>query len=226
MSKYGDDKLVSEEIHDIFNEYPQVLYGFSNIDFSKYSEEYKCALVFAVPYSEMMTLKTNNEEKFQAGIDAARGKIDEIISKLENMFCKNKIKYCVPPVAQSSENELIAPFSFKYAAVNAGLGWIGKNDVLITESYGPRQRLSAVLLDYDLPKGIPIIESRCSQQCNKCINVCPHKALTGFTWNINAKRREIIDYKLCNEKRSMFIEKLGRKSSCGLCMVVCPFGIN
>jgi len=30
--------------------------------------------------------------------------------------------------AQLSEETLIAPFSFKFAGVNASLGWIGKNE--------------------------------------------------------------------------------------------------
>ena len=32
-------------------------------------------------------------------------------------------------MAQNNDEEFVAPFSYKYAAVNAGLGWIGKNDV-------------------------------------------------------------------------------------------------
>ena len=35
---------------------------------------------------------------------------------------------------------------------------------------------------------------------------------------------EIIDYHLCNQKRSTYIKSHGRKNACGLCMVVCPFG--
>lgn len=34
-------------------------------------------------------------------------------------------QYYIPPVAQSNEETLIAPFLFKFTSVNAGLGWIG-----------------------------------------------------------------------------------------------------
>lgn len=67
---------------------------------------------------------------------------------------------------------LAAPFSFKYAAFNAGLGWIGKNDVAITEKYGPRVRLSAVLIDKQFTYGQRIVKSNCLDLCKKCIEIC------------------------------------------------------
>ena len=68
-----------------------------------------------------------------------------------------QVKYDIPPVAQSNEADLEAPFSFKFAAVNAGLGWIGKNDVVITEKYGPRVRLSAILINEQFEYGNKIL---------------------------------------------------------------------
>ena len=96
---------------------------------------------------------------------------------------------------------------------------------MITEKYGPRVRLSAILINYDLPIGTPITKSKCPPECNICLNACPHKALTGYQWNIGAKREELIDYKLCNQKRSLYLKTHHRKHSCGLCMVSCPFGL-
>lgn len=95
-----------------------------------------------------------------------------------------KNKRQLPPVAQQNEEDLLAVFSFKYAAVNAGLGWIVKNDVLIIEKYGPRVRLSAVLVDYPFETGRKITVSRCAS-CNRCVDICPHKALKGLNWDIN-----------------------------------------
>ena len=123
-----------------------------------------------------------------------------------------------------SEADLEAPFSFKFAAVNAGLGWIGKNDVIITEKYGPRVRLSAILINEQFEYGNKILMSNCPENCKKCVEVCPYHALHGVQWNIDAFRSEIIDYSLCNEKRSIYLKTHGRKNACGLCMAVCPFG--
>lgn len=219
------ERVILEKIKEIFMEYPKIKFGFTKIDFSKYSKEYKCALIFAVPYSHRLSVKTYNEQLFEKSICDARIIIDEVVPKLEAVFKESRVKYFVPPTAQNNEDKLVAPFSFKYAAVNAGLGWIGKNDVLITEN-GPMQRLSAILLDADIKCGQPIKESRCPDKCTKCVSACPHKALKGVIWNIKSKRQEIVDYHLCNKKRSLFIEKLGRKSSCGLCLVSCPYGLQ
>ncbi len=215
--------MLEKNIRDIFSEHPEVIYGFTDIAYSEYANAYKSALVFAVPYGEQLTIETYSEEKFEKGIQDAKNKVEEIILELQNLLDKYKIKYDIPPVAQSNEEDLKAPFSFKFAAVNAGIGWIGKNDVVITLKYGPRVRLSAVLIDEQFVYGNKILNSNCPPNCKKCVDACPHKALHNVQWNIGSLRSDIIDYKLCNEKRSLY-RIHGRKNACGLCMAACPFG--
>ncbi len=217
--------MFSKRIQQIFTNLPEVIYGYTDISYSPFSKEYKAALVLAVPYDKQLNLENYTEEGFDNSILSARNKLELLLKDIELVLKEECIKYYIPPVAQQNEDELLALFSFKHAAINAGLGWIGKNDVLITEEYGPRVRLSAVLIDYPFETGKRITESRCGS-CTRCVDICPHKALTGANWNINTHRTELIDYHLCNQKRSMYIEKHGRKNACGLCMVVCPFGMR
>ena len=217
--------MIEEKIRQLFLQYPKVIYGFTNISYSSYASEYKSALVLAVPYGEQLTIQSYTEERFEKGIQEAKRLVDEILLKLEGIFLELKISYYIPPMAQSNEEELLAPFSYKYAAVNAGLGWIGKNDVVITEKYGPRIRLSAVLIDHEFTYGQKIVESKCPTSCKICVDTCPYNALHNVMWNIDTLRDDIIDYRLCNQKRSLYIEKHGRKNACGLCMAACPFGI-
>ena len=217
-------KMIDKKIQQIFAGIPEVIYGYTDISYSSFSEEYKSALVFAVPYEEQLILANYTEEGFEKSILNARKKVEIILRDIEAVLKEENIKHYIPPVAQQNEEDLLAVFSFKYAAVNAGLGWIGKNDVLITEKYGPRVRLSAVLIDYPFQIGRKNIKSRCAS-CNKCVDICPYKALKGSNWDINTFRNDLIDYYLCNQKRSEYIEKHGRKNACGLCMVVCPFGM-
>ncbi len=130
------------------------------------------------------------------------------------------------PYADTYKSALVfGPFSFKYAAVNAGLGWIGKNDVVITKQYGPRVRLSVILINEPFTYGPKVLYSNCPENCRKCVDACPHEALHNVQWNRNSFRKDIIDYRLCNEKRSLYLKTHGRKNACGLCMVACPFGI-
>ena len=164
------------------------------------------------------------EERFEQGIQSAKTSLEAVLISIEDILRKNQVKYWIPPVAQENETELRALFSFKTAAARAGIGWFGKNDVIITERYGPRVRLSAVLIDAVFEYGQPITVGRCPEDCTKCFDICPCKALKNRQWTVDTDRSEIIDYRRCNQMRSSFIPKLGRKSACGLCMAVCPVG--
>lgn len=219
-----DFTMLEKNIRDLFLTYPQTLYGFTDTSYSTYADVYQSALVFAVPYGEQLTLETYTEEAFEKGIQDARNIVEKILAQLEKILTEQKVTYYIPPVAQNNETDLEAPFSFKFAAIHAGLGWIGKNDVVIIKKYGPRVRLSAVLIDAPFAYSEKITESLCPEHCRDCVDACPHKALHHTTWNIDSVRSDLIDYKLCNEKRSLSIKTLGRKHACGLCMAACPFG--
>jgi len=215
--------MLIDELKELLGK-EKLKYGFSKIDYGDFAVEYKCALVIAVPYGKQLTLDIYSEKAFEQGICGARDAIDRILPRVEKILKMYSVKYYIPPVVQSNETDLKAPFSFKFAAVNAALGWIGKNDVLITQEYGPRVRLSAILCDYDFQCGTPIIESKCPDECVECVRACPYKAISGRKWNIHSKREELINYYLCNQKRELFIEKNGRKNACGICMAACPLG--
>ena len=216
--------MIEKNIRDIFSQYPEVLYGFADTSYSAYAGDYQSALVFAVPYGEQLTVETYSEERFEKGIQDAKRILEKILAQLKETLDEHAVAYYIPPVAQDDEEELKAPFSFKFAAVHAGLGWIGKNDVVITGKYGPRVRLSAILINERFVYGEKIIRNHCPEDCHKCVDACPHKALHGVPWNIDSFRSEIIDYRLCNEKRSLYLKTHGRKNACGLCMAACPFG--
>jgi len=218
--------MIENAIEKVFECYPEVLYGYTDISYSQFYKQYKSALVFAVPYTNQLSINDYSEIAFEEGIVGARDNLNIILEKIEAVLKDILINYYIPSVTQNNKEDLVAPFSFKFAAVNAGLGWIGKNDVVITEKYGPRVRLSAILINEILPFGQPITKSKCSDSCSKCVVACPYGALYGAKWDIEKHRNEIMNYKLCNQKRSLYIEKHGRKNACGLCMVACPYGKN
>jgi len=212
------------EIRKLFLEYPDALYGFADIAYSPYACDYASALVFAVPYTEQLTHKSYSEERFERGIQFAKIRLEAILARLETILRGHGAGYWIPPTAQESEDSLLAPFSFKFAAVNAGLGWVGKNDVIITQRYGPRIQLSVVLIDAVFDCGTPITASACPESCRECADICPCGALKNQLWSIDTRRADIIDYQRCNRMRSAYIDRLGRKHACGLCLTVCPIG--
>lgn len=66
----------------------------------------------------------------------------------------------------------------KDVAVLAGLGCIGKNNVLITPQYGPHQRLRVMLTDADLPTTGAIDFDACIDCPMPCRDACPQGAFT------------------------------------------------
>lgn len=119
-------------------------------------------------------------------------------------------------------------FSHKMAATRAGLGWIGKTDLLVTEEFGPRLRLVTVLTDRALePLLPPVEESRCGE-CEECVRACPARAANGRAWDIRTDRDEFYDAFACRRKaRELSRRRINMEISlCGVCVSVCPRGAS
>ena len=116
--------------------------------------------------------------------------------------------------------------SHKMVATRAGLGWIGKTDLLITKKFGPRLRLTSILLqDRVIPESKPIDISRCGT-CNICVDVCPAKAANGKIWDITVDREDFFDAGKCRNQCAEFGRtRLSMDARvCGMCVAACPIG--
>jgi epoxyqueuosine reductase QueG len=71
----------------------------------------------------------------------------------------------------------IAFFSHRHAALLAGLGTFGTNNMLLTPQYGPRVRFGSVLTAARLPPD-PMLEEQLCIRCMRCVDMCPSKALS------------------------------------------------
>lgn len=129
--------------------------------------------------------------------------------------------YPIPASSMLNNDKLEAVFSHKLAANLAGLGWIGKNCLLITPKYGPRLRLATVLTNAPLTAGEPIANG-CGI-CTKCADVCPSKAIKGVSFSPDEPRDKRVDALKCDIYTSERMEKYGN-ANCGLCVQVCPWG--
>ena len=117
---------------------------------------------------------------------------------------------------------LQAPFSHKMAATLAGLGWIGKCDLLVTPQFGSAVRFATVLTDAPLDCGAPVTDSRCGA-CTSCVDVCPGHACRGVLWRQGMAREEFWDPKACMAGMKAINAARGTDFQiCGLCIAVCP----
>jgi len=111
----------------------------------------------------------------------------------------------------------------KTVATRAGLGWIGKCAMLVTEAYGSAVRVSSVLTDAPLPADQAITESRCGT-CDRGVSNCPGEAPSGREWSTNTLREDYFDAYRCHKtciERSWRVEP--GELFCGLCTLVCPW---
>ncbi len=70
----------------------------------------------------------------------------------------------------------LAHLSLKHAAVSAGLGELGRNNLLLTPQFGPHQRLCAIITEAPLESDLPF-EGKLCTDCKACEKACPSSAL-------------------------------------------------
>lgn len=73
--------------------------------------------------------------------------------------------------------------SLKHAGVQAGLGKIGKNTLLVNEKFGNMIWLNAVLTSAELEADPIAAYEGCIPGCSLCVEACPVKALDGVSMN-------------------------------------------
>jgi len=102
--------------------------------------------------------------------------------------------------------------SHKKVAVEAGLGWIGRNNLLVNSRFGSRIRLVTILTDFPLKTG-PREGLGCGD-CKACIAVCPAGAIK--------ERKEDFDHLSCYRQLDCFRKKcrIGHHI-CGICVKAC-----
>lgn len=115
----------------------------------------------------------------------------------------------------------------KTVAVRAGLGWIGKSALLVTEPYGSAIRLTSVLTDAPLDCGDSSLGSKCGG-CMRCAHACPGRAISGRLWSAGTDRDDFFDAMACRRKaREIAADTLGKKITlCGKCIEICPYTQN
>lgn len=114
----------------------------------------------------------------------------------------------------TSYMDFVGVMSQRHAAIAAGLGTWGLNDLLITPDFGPRVRIITILTDAELTPSPKLDRDPCIG-CNLCVKYCPAHA-------ISADRSVGIDKGKCMLCLMETKRKTGGEGTCGICQKVCP----
>ena len=188
------------------------------IDPTKLVEGCKSVIVVALNYypTKNLDLGTLKVARFAHGQDyhqIIRGKLSNLLAQIQASGVNVKGR-------GFSDS---APIAERYWAVQAGLGWIGKNQMVILPGMGSYFFLGVLFVDLELDYGTPS-PNRCGK-CNRCQMACPTKALD----HQGLDARKCLSY-LTIEKSGHFnveeaahMNKKGWIFGCDICQEVCPW---
>lgn len=108
-------------------------------------------------------------------------------------------------------------------AQRAGLGWIGKNSMLMSREFGSYVLLGELLVDIELQSDRPHLESYCGT-CTRCLDACPTNAIV-TPGEIDANR--CISYHTIENRKLAPVELRAEFQDwifgCDICQEVCPW---
>ncbi len=120
-----------------------------------------------------------------------------------------------------------APVLERQWAQRAGLGWIGKNSLLLRQGKGSFYFIAEILTGLELEYDTPSTFDRCGR-CTRCIDACPTQAILPNR-TINASR--CISYLTIELKDEILPGEFKGKMNdwifgCDICQDVCPWNRN
>ncbi|MDR2585548.1 MAG: tRNA epoxyqueuosine(34) reductase QueG [Prevotellaceae bacterium] len=114
-----------------------------------------------------------------------------------------------------------APILERAWAAKAGLGWIGKSNLLISPKFGPYTFISVILTNLELETDNPM-EPQCGS-CLNCVKACPTGALNA-PFSLDARR--CISYQTIEKKGPCTQNPSPYIFGCEICLRACPYGAN
>jgi epoxyqueuosine reductase len=116
-----------------------------------------------------------------------------------------------------------APLREREAAMRAGIGWIGKNTMLVHPQHGCYTLLGTILWTEELPPDPPAVD-HCAE-CRRCLDACPTGAFPA-PYELDARR--CLSYWTIEQRAELPAEMQAaqgtRAFGCDACLAACPFG--
>ena len=168
------------------------------------------------PKDNLLPLTDYKFARYARGADyhnVIKEKLSKIIDYLDEKAPGNKHKIFVDTI----------PVLEKILANKAGLGWIGKNTLLINPVLGSYTFIGGIITTLDLEADKPFGGDLCGS-CNRCLRHCPTSALNG---DRTMDARKCISYLTIEHKEELpgWLQKKNSDNiyGCDICQEVCPW---
>ena len=140
-----------------------------------------------------------------------RARMKPVVATIERLFPEGRTRICVDS----------APTLDRWWAHRAGLGWFGKNTMLIDSRRGSFFLIGLVLTDVHLERDAPAIGG-CGE-CRRCVEACPTGAIqfSDERWIVDAN--DCISYHTIENRADQIPPTHGWTFGCDICQEVCPF---
>lgn len=116
------------------------------------------------------------------------------------------------------------PLADKFLAYKAGLGFFGKNTLLISEKYGSFCFIGYIITDFSLPSDAPL-KKTCGT-CRRCLDACPGKAITKDGLLAERCVSYLTQTKYLTETQEEILKSQTYVYGCDVCQDVCPYNQN
>ena len=139
--------------------------------------------------------------------------LDQVALKLSNLIQRKGFSALAIPATQIIDWEKnTAHLSDRQLGVLAGLGWIGRNNLLVNQKLGSQFRLVSILTSMPLKTDKPV-KNDCNQ-CRLCVKMCPSGAIQETPADFDQIK--------CFEKLKSFqAQRQVEQFVCGVCVNVC-----
>lgn len=156
-----------------------------------------------------------------AATAASYSKLAALVTSLSEFICSLGYK-AIPSINCTGLNIPLA--------IDAGLGKLGRNGLLIHPRFGPRCRIAKIITNLPLPEGRPgqdYLKDYCNE-CGKCAVNCPAQAISygepsarpRGNHSLEGMIKWQVDYRKCRE---YWIES---GTNCGICVNACTFNVK
>ncbi len=131
-----------------------------------------------------------------------------------------KNEYKALPIPALNPLQPANPFYFNdLVASKAGLGWIGKNNHLISKQYGTRLICATILTDLPETEELPEAVENLCHDCSICADKCPEQAISGLAFHPRHELGERVDREQCIN----YSEDGTYSYRCLKCLNTCPY---